>query len=311
MSSLKKFLARWLETPQVTNRQALIVGVIGSVLASAVLYGGGKALAALDIIDFKSAVSVWLTALIAGAMLALGLFLGARKGAGVQRLEDQISNLQDRADELGAYEIYGEHLRDALADLRKALSGELPAFSLRDFIEGGLFVPAQRFLDRARPRGEIRLSILHPDGDDFVMTGPGGLHPAFGHSLEGRQRFRMPIDESFSMHAFHRGKVFASGKLSDDERFTPHHRAQRPYESIVSIPLWKQGRVDGVFNVVATEPDAFNAVDRSYLTLIGSVIDVARAFPSDVPEPEDDIAPSALDGPDHDQRQLPPGDQSD
>jgi hypothetical protein len=103
------------------------------------------------------------------------------------------------------------------------------------------------------------------------------LFPALGHTLEGRQRFRMPMVESFSLHAYQHGKIFASGHLSEDDRFTPHERATRPYESIVSIPLWKDGEVDGVLNVVATERDAFNAVDRSYLALLGPVIDVARA----------------------------------
>lgn len=71
--------------------------------------------------------------------------------------------------------------------------------------------------------------------------------------------------------------MFASGKLSEDDRFKPHPQATRPYESIVSVPLWADDDVDGVLNVVSTDADAFNAVDRSYLALIGSVIDVARA----------------------------------
>ena len=84
-----------------------------------------------------------------------------------------------------------------------------------------------------------------------------GLFPALGHTPEGRGKFRMPIDESFSGLAFRQRKVFASGKLSEDERFKPHPKAKRPYESIVSVPLWQAGEVDGVLNVVGTKADAF------------------------------------------------------
>jgi GAF domain-containing protein len=196
------------------------------------------------------------------------------------------------------------------------LAGELPAFSLRDFIEGGLFEPAQRLLVRSGARGEIRFSILHRDGDDFVMASPDeGLFPALGHSLEGRQQFRMPILESFSLHAYQHGKTFASGQLSEDDRFTPHQKATRPYESIVSIPLWKFGEVDGVLNVVATEPEAFNGVDRSYLLLLGSIIDVTRAAqelvvsePGQyVDEPEDTGLPVIDQDPNDGPAELPPG----
>jgi hypothetical protein len=303
-----KLVSRWLKEPQVTNRQALVVGVIGSLAGAALLYGGGRGLQALGLIDFRSTVPVWIAALVGGVTLGAGLWLGARKGSRSDLLRERISDLEGQAEELGSYAAYAEHLRDALADLRKLLAGEMPAFSARDFVEVGLFVPAQRFLTRSQARGEVRFSVLHQDGSDFVMAGELGLHPALGHSLEGRQQFRMPITESFSMHAFQRGKVFASGRLSDDGRFTPNPKAARPYESIVSIPLWKGGEVDGILNVIATEAEAFNAVDRSYLTLLGSVIDVARAAQ---PMTIGDEQPSSIGPEKGEQPRLPPGDTSD
>jgi putative methionine-R-sulfoxide reductase with GAF domain len=108
------------------------------------------------------------------------------------------------------------------------------------------------------------------------MRGEDELYPALGHTPQGRQDFRIPIDESFSGLSYRQGRIIASGKLSEDDRFRAHPRARRPYESIVSVPLCKYGEVDGVFNVVATRPDAFSVVDRTYISLLGSVIDVAR-----------------------------------
>jgi transcriptional regulator with GAF, ATPase, and Fis domain len=79
--------------------------------------------------------------------------------------------------------------------------------------------------------------------------------------------------------------VQASGHLSADDRFAPHPLAQkgREYESIVSVPLHYAGAVDGVLNVIATRQDAFSTVDRTYITLLAAVIDVARTL-----DPEED-----------------------
>ena len=316
MKSPRKVASGWLQQPQVTNREALIVGVLGGVVTWALLYAAGALLAVADLVDFDSSVPVWLAAVVAGLALALGLLLGAHKGAKVDVLTERISDLEVAAEELATYQTYAEHLRDALADLRKALAGELPDFSLRDFVEDGLFDPAQRLLVRSHDRGEIRFSILHKDGDDFVMAGADDPYPALGHSLEKRQQFRIPAVESFSLHAYQHGKVFASGKLSEDDRFTPHPKATRPYESIVSIPLWKQGEVDGVLNVVATRPDAFNPVDRSYLALLGSIVDVARAADElrcveEVTAEADGSDETAIDRSNVGPTELPPGPTSD
>lgn len=45
---------------------------------------------------------------------------------------------------------------------------------------------------------------------------------------------------------------------------------------MVSVPLYRGGVVDGVLNVLATSQNAFSAVDRTYITLLAAVIDVAR-----------------------------------
>lgn len=312
MKSPQKLASEWLERPQVTNREALVVGVLGGLLTSGLIYAVGVALSVADVIEFDSSIPVWLAAVVAGLALAFGLLLGAHKGATADLLKGRITDLEARTKELATYQTYAEHLRDALADLRKALAGELPAFSLRDFVENGLFEPAQRLLGRSGERGEIRFSILHPEGDDFVMSGDAGLFPALGHSLEGRQQFRMPMVDSFSLHAYQHGKIFASGNLSEDDRFTPHQKATRPYESIVSIPLWKWGEVDGVLNVVATRAEAFNAADRSYLSLLGAVADVARAaeelaYIEDEVEEADNSGDAVIERPGEGHVQLPPG----
>jgi hypothetical protein len=284
MRIVPRSLGRWLERPQASNRDAIVVGVVGGVLTAILLYGGGKGLDAIQLIDFGGSVPAWLAAVLIGAALVGGLAI-ARAAAGEQELRGRIEHLQARADELGAYDTYAEHVRDALADLRLTIEGELPDFSVRDFIENGVFQPAQTLLTRDRSRGEVRFSVLHPDPDEreFVMASEEeGLFPALGHRVESRQNFRLPIAGSFSALAFQNGRPYASGELSSDDRFEPHPLARpgREYESIVSVPLRSRREVDGVFNVIATAKDAFTPVDQTYIALLGSVIDVARAVPA-------------------------------
>lgn len=294
MSIVPRRLTQWLQQPQVSNRDALAIGVAASLLTAALLYGIGQGLDAIHLVDFGGSVPAWLAALMIGVAIVAGLLI-ARAFADEGHLRSQIASLEARTNELAPYDVYAEHVRDALADLRLVVAGELPDFSLRDFIENGVFQPAQTLLTRDGTRGEIRFSVLHPDPEekDFIMANERGLFPALGHRAESRQNFRLPITGSFSALAFHNGRPYASNDLSGDDRFERHPLARpgRHYDSIVSVPLRDGRNVDGVLNVIATRKDAFTAVDQSYVALLGSVIDVARAVPA---EEADALPPDSL-----------------
>jgi GAF domain-containing protein len=260
---------RWLNAPHRTNRHAIVAGILASLATLALLYAGGLLLDVVDVVDFDGTAPVWLAGLITGAALGGGFVLG-RAGSRASR------------EEVRTYDRYAEHLRDALADLRRTFGEELPDFSLRDFVENGVFQPAQRLLVRRGARGDVRFSILHPsaDGTTWLMADDRtGLFPALGHSLESRQNYSLAIEGSFSELAYRGGRMAWSNHLQEDERFRTHPRARagRKYDSIVSVPLWSQGEVDGVLNVIASESEAFSPIDRTYITLLASVIDVARS----------------------------------
>jgi putative methionine-R-sulfoxide reductase with GAF domain len=106
------------------------------------------------------------------------------------------------------------------------------------------------------------------------------LLPARGHHAESRQMFRLPIRGSFAGLALDLARVQWSNDLETDTRFNPHPKAapDRRYRSIVSVPLWQSGAITGVLNVIATRKNAFSSVDRSYITLLASVIDVAESL---------------------------------
>jgi hypothetical protein len=93
VQSPKKVVAAWLDRPQVTNREALVVGVIGGLLTAGLLYAAGALLSTVELVDFTSSIPVWLAA-VAGVMLAVGLVVGARKGSKAEELREQISQLE-------------------------------------------------------------------------------------------------------------------------------------------------------------------------------------------------------------------------
>jgi GAF domain-containing protein len=227
----------------------------------------------------------WVAALIASATFLGGLVLGATIGAASdgENLDSKIRELESRTGELGAYETYAEHLRDALRDLRQVVAHELRSFSTRDFVETGIFEPAHTLLQRDHrdeARGDVRFSILRPEGPDFVMADGDDLFPARGHHPESRQKFRLPIRGSFAGIALDHARVQWSNDLETDTRFSPHPKAspERRYRSIVSVPLWRSGEIAGVPNVIASRKDAFSPVDRTYITLLAAVIDVAESL---------------------------------
>jgi putative methionine-R-sulfoxide reductase with GAF domain len=111
------------------------------------------------------------------------------------------------------------------------------------------------------------------------MTEGNELAPALGHQAESRQRFRLPIRGSFAGIALDHARVQWSNDLGRDTRFHLHPKAspERGYRSIVSVPLWRSGEIAGVLNVIASRSDAFSPIDRTYITLLASVIDVAES----------------------------------
>lgn len=269
MKAVWDYMKGWLSRPQRTRADDLYIAVVAAALLWVIAWVGGKILDAAGLISFHNHVPIWATALIGGAALALGSWIGRR----VYLLTPQVQ------------ELYSEHLDDALGDLRSVIDGRYPNFSMRDYIENGVFQPAQKLLmTRGRNRGEVRFSILHPSDKDktvFRMQNDAGdLFPALGHTMEGRQRFDIAVDGSFSGYAFRTGKTQISNDVAKDERWQKHPRADpnRSYGSMISVPLFfDEGNPDGVLNVIATRTNAFDRTDQTYVGLLGAMIDVVRA----------------------------------
>jgi cobalamin biosynthesis protein CobD/CbiB len=119
-------LRKWLERPQRTNRQAIVIGVVVWLLTTGLFYGLGWLLDVATLIDFQGTAPVWLVALFAGAALSGGFVVGRSTRARSTR-------------EIRAYDAYAEHLADAMTDLRKAVSGQLAGFLWRDLLKTACF----------------------------------------------------------------------------------------------------------------------------------------------------------------------------
>jgi hypothetical protein len=119
-----KFIGRFRTTLGSLPRDlaiALLVTVVATIAATPIV-----ALLTQD------KLRAWTAALIAAAALLVGLLLGAtvRAAGDSEGLDKKIRELESRTGELGAYETYAEHLRDALRDLRRVVANELPSFRL-------------------------------------------------------------------------------------------------------------------------------------------------------------------------------------
>jgi hypothetical protein len=155
---------------------------------------------------------------------------------------------------------------EALETLQKIVRGALPGVTIDELIEQGLLEPARQFLERGGGE-EVRLSVLVPDGTDFLMRW------AAGHRLESKRRFRHAINTTFSRIAFETGQIAYSADVADDPRFEPFPEATRHYRSLISVPIRAGDDVVAVLNVLSTFPHAFFEPDLAFVKLVGAVLD--------------------------------------
>jgi GAF domain-containing protein len=249
-------MRRWVTSLPAKVADSLIV----PVLAIGVLVIAGLVLDFLD-----DDVEVWIVLVAAVFFGAAGLAVGRRDG-GTQELVSQLLL------ELDLNQYYANHLYEVLETLQKIISQSIPGVSFSEFVERGMLEPARQYLTQG-PGEDIRLSVLVPDErhQDFVMEF------AAGHRLESRGSFRLPIAGSFAGHAYSSGEIQWTNDVDTDQRWSKHPEARpdRAYGSLVSVPIRVRDQVVGVLNVISTYKSAFSPADRTYIELLGSILNVA------------------------------------
>lgn len=259
-------------------------GAVVDVTAKALSAAGLALLAAFALLVIEGGtVPAW--TLAATLLVAFAfLFLSHRQ---TRRLRRDLASRDERINELEPYEhqvpelnatieeldstaqrfdVYTNHVAETLDQLQRVVTGDLNV-DIPTYIERGILSPAR---DVLAPAGEaIRLSVLLPVDDDFVMSW------AAGHSLPGRQKFRKPIKDMLSRLALETGKTYTWDDVEGDNRWEPNPKASAPTRAMVSIPLRQAENVVGVFNAIAAEPGAFDPTEKRYLESLGSIISVA------------------------------------
>lgn len=229
---------------------ALTVGSLAVTVGLLIARAGGR-------------VPTWWLALSVGISIGLAVAYGWRARRWLRAVDDlewQLA-LSGYAEEL---------LHGVLETLQKILHGDVREVSLDALVERGVLEAAREFIERG-PDEEVRLSVLVPDGNDFVMRW------AAGHRLESQRKFRQPIDEMFARFSYRSGDVELSDDVQTDERWKPLAKATRPYRSLVTVPIHRGDETVAVLNAISTYPAAFGDGDIMFLQLLAAIIEVAWA----------------------------------
>lgn len=267
------------------GREVLRAAVV-SLTSKGLLYVAGSLVAAVVLlVVLGGTVPAWLLALVV-LVAAVVLLLSWRQ---IRQLQDQVSSRDSRIAELqpfeqGApelegtvaafdwalerFEVYTAHVTEVLDHLQRVLAGDI-AVPIPTYVERGILEPARDLLADRSFEEHVRLSVLLPVEDCFVMVW------AAGHTLPGRSKYRVPINATLSRLAYESGQPYDWEDVTEDDRFEQNPKATHPTRSMVSIPLHRGKDVIGVFNAIASEPGAFDPAEMRYLASLGSVISVA------------------------------------
>lgn len=253
--------------------------LLGAVLATAALVG--------LLIWQGGSIPAWIAVAIVAAAVAVA-FISRRRLTTLQRglgwRDARIAELEplvERTEQLEAtvtaydyglsrHELYGAHIAEVLDHLQRVVVGDIDV-GIEEYVVRGILEPARDVIIED-PAEDVRLSVLLPseEGDGcFVMAW------AAGHNLRSQNKYRQPISKTLARLAYEEDKVYCWDDVTEDDRYEANPQATRPLHSMISIPLRCGDAVVGVFNCVASEPNVFDAAERSYVTSLGSVLSVA------------------------------------
>ena len=141
----------------------------------------------------------------------------------IRRLRGEVSSRDGEIAELERFEVYTAHIAEVLDHLQRVLSPNIDV-PIPVYIERGILEPARDVLAN-HPDEHVRLSVLLPDGDCFVMVW------AAGHTLPGRSNYRVPIKDTLSRLAYESGEPQTWQDVTEDDRFEQNPKATHPTRS--------------------------------------------------------------------------------
>ncbi len=220
--------------------------------------------------------------LVAMALLAVTLIYLTRRVAGREANELR-PKLGAAENELDRHDSYGSIICSGLDTFQKIVAKDI-SMTMGGFIEQGLLIPARDIMQANSHPSDLRMSVL------LVVEGHFSMVWASGHSVEAKQKYRVPIEKTISRVAFQKKVPQVWKDAPAEERgFVRNPKATRGFKSMVSIPILLGGKTAGVFNVLTDKEDAFDPADINYLTSLGSIIQLAFGLALkeiDKPEPQ-------------------------
>jgi hypothetical protein len=228
-------------------------------------------------IRYGGAVSTWVVALLFVAALLGGRALGRRPIRGLRRelveTNAEWSDLHAEASNFAAalerHETYSGHVAQTLDALQRIVAGDID-IAIPHYIEAGILEPA-RDLITDKQAVHVRLSVLLPrdDGERWSMSF------AAGHSITGKAKYEQRIVDTRSRHAYETGRAQHWPDVMSDSGFRQNPRASHETRAMLSLPVRRGDQTVGVFNVVSSEPFAFDPAEETYIASLGAVISVA------------------------------------
>lgn len=210
-------IGQWLEEDETTSRRGnLLLGALGSLIASAIIFGIGLVVAAVAFVDFDGDVPMWVTiacvVLALGIGLASGAFMVARfyhrprieaveklhseAGRGLDDAESELdelkSDLRSAQQQIAGLAVHAEvraKIESYVEQISLPLSQGLG--SGLDDVEKILLVEPARLMQEVTGH-QICLSVWKPDVDGTWEV----LHSA-GHTDRECQSFRLPLNSSW------------------------------------------------------------------------------------------------------------------
>jgi GAF domain-containing protein len=253
-------------------------GIAVDLTAKAIIFIAVSLLAAFALLVVQGGtVPAWVAALAVLVALMLGLAL---RGRTVKALRGDVLDAVEDRDERGLaaetfydalvrYEAYSGHLAQALDALQRIVSKDIDV-PIPHYIEAGVLEPA-RDLITDKPAEQVRLSVLLPDDSGERWWMPW----AAGHSVTGKAKYNERIVDTLARHAFETGEPQSWPDVESDSAFRQNPLASYPTRALISLPLRRGDEVVGVFNVVSSEPDAFDPAEDTYIASLAGVTAVA------------------------------------
>ncbi len=211
-------------------------------------------------------VPAWTLAAMALGAVALVYLTRRVVGREAGELRPKLANAEDVLDR---HDSYASNICSVLDTFQKIVAGDIE-MSMSVFIEQGILIPGRDVMHENGRPSDLRMSVLIPTKGHFVMAW------ASGHSVEAKQKYKVPVDQTISKVAYEKKTPEVWKNAPEEERaFMKNPKATRGFKSMVSIPILRGGDTAGVFNVLTDEEAAFDPADVNYLTSLGSIIQLA------------------------------------